>query len=423
MREKSKTYLPSVAVIGAGASGLAAAIACMRSFRSCGFRAGVRLFEALPRCGKKILATGNGRCNLTNLFAETTPYGGDGDFAKGVISHFTPEDTISFFGSLGLLCRAEEEGRVYPMSGQAASVLDALRLEAERLGCEIIADTKITSVEKKDKKFLLNGEIYADAVILAAGGKAAPKQGSDGSGYPLAQSLGHTVTKVYPALVPLTAKGDFFRSLKGIRAQGEISMTFEGKEIGREKGEIQFTDFGVSGIAVMQLSFAASILTSKGKKPVIHMDFVPEKSERDLYDFIGKNSEKGVAAENLLSGIVPKRLGQVIMKMSASKPLTCSSQELTKGEISNAAGLLKNFTVEITGTRGFDSAQVCTGGLRCGEFDGKTMMSRITDNFFAAGEVLDVDGICGGFNLQWAWASGVIAGKSAAERIIKDDKN
>ena len=418
MKENSKASVPAVAVIGAGASGLAASIECMRTFKKHGINAKVMLFEALPRCGKKILATGNGRCNLTNKFAESTPYGGDKDFAKAVISQFTPEDTIDFFNSIGLLCRTEDEGRVYPMSGQAASVLDALRFENERLGCEIITDTKITSIKKKGKKFLLNDEFCANAVILASGGKAAPKQGSDGSGYPLAQSLGHTVTKVYPALVPLTAKGDFFRSLKGIRAEGNITMTLDG-----EKGEIQFTDFGISGIAVMQLSSTACALTAKGKKPLIHIDFVAEMSEKELFSFISETAKKDSTAENLLSGIVPKRLGQVIMKMSTQKPLTCSSKELTKAEISNAVQNIKNFTVEITGTRGFDNAQVCTGGIKCSEFDSKTMMSLITENFFAAGEVLDIDGICGGFNLQWAWASGIIAGKSAAERIIKNDKN
>lgn len=423
MKENSKAFVPEVAVIGAGASGLAASIACMRSFKKHGINARVMLFEALPRCGKKILATGNGRCNLTNKFAKSTPYGGDGDFAKKVISQFTPENTIDFFNSLGLLCRTEDEGRVYPMSGQAASVLNALRFETERLRCEIITDTKITSIKKKGKKFLLNDEFCADAVILATGGKAAPKQGSDGSGYPLAQSLGHTVTKVYPALVPLTAKGDFFRSLKGIRAEGNIYMTLDSRKLGQEKGEIQFTDFGISGIAVMQLSSMACTLTAKGKKPLIHIDFVPEMSERELFSFLWETAKKDSAAENLLSGIVPKRLGQVIMKMSTSKPLTCSSKELTNAEISNAVQNLKDFTVEITGTRGFDNAQVCAGGIKCSEFDIKTMMSLITENFFAAGEVLDVDGICGGFNLQWAWASGIIAGKSAAERIIKNDKN
>ncbi len=423
MEKSSKRYVPTVAVIGAGASGLASSIACMRKFKEKNVNGRVLLFESLPRCGKKILATGNGRCNLTNEFAQNTLYGGDSDFAKKVISQFTPENTIDFFRSLGLLCRKEEEGRIYPMSGQAASVLDALRFETERLGCETVADKKITSIKKKGKKFLLNNEFYADAVILAAGGKAAPKQGSDGSGYPLAQSLGHTVTKVYPALVPLTAKGDFFRSLKGIRAQGNIFMTLDGKKIGQEKGEIQFTDFGISGIAVMQLSSAASALTAKGKKPLIHMDFVPEMTEKELFSFLSETAKVGGTAENLLSGIVPKRLGQVIMKASADKPLTCSCKELTKAEISKAVQNLKDFTVEITGARGFDSAQVCAGGIKCSEFDSKTMMSLITENFFAAGEVLNVDGLCGGFNLQWAWASGIIAGKAAAERIINNDKN
>ena len=423
MKENSKAFVPAVAVIGAGASGLAASIACMRTFKKHGVNARVMLFEALPRCGKKILATGNGRCNLTNRFAENTPYGGDRDFAKTVISQFTPEDTIDFFNSLGLLCRTEDEGRVYPMSGQAASVLDALRFENERLECEIITDTKITSIKKKGKKFILNDKFFADAVILATGGKAAPKQGSDGSGYPLAQSLGHTVTKIYPALVPLTAKGDFFRSLKGIRAEGNICMTLDGRKLGEEKGEIQFTDFGISGIAVMQLSSAACVLTAKRKKPLIHINFVPEMSAKELFSFLWETAKKDSTAENLLSGIVPKRLGQVIMKMSIQKPLTCSSKELTKAEISKAVQNLKDFTVEITGTRGFDNAQICTGGVKCSEFDSRTMMSLITENFFAAGEVLDVDGICGGFNLQWAWASGIIAGKSAAERIIKNDKN
>lgn len=414
---KNKT--PKIAVIGGGAAGLSAAVTALRALRDNRKNGKVIIFESLPRCGKKILATGNGRCNLSNEFAENTPYFGDGEFAKKVISLVPPKAVKEFFASLGLLCRTEEEGRIYPMSAQASSVLDALRFEAERLGAEFITETKITSVKKRGNMFLLNGKYEADCVILASGGKSAPKQGSDGSGYALAESLGHTVTKIYPALVPLTAKGDFFRSLKGIRAKGEIYLEENGKIYGRQKGEIQFTDFGVSGIAVMQVSGAAALLTANGKRPVLHIDLIPEKDKKELIKFISETAASGGTKENLLSGLVPKRLGQIIMKRASKGALTDSAENMSFNEIGKSAELLKDFPVEITGTRGFEASQVSSGGIPCREFKFSTMESKIAENFFAAGEILNVDGLCGGFNLQWAWASGITAGKNAAERIMK----
>lgn len=414
-----KKNIPEIAVIGGGASGLAAAVTALRALKENRKAGKVTVYESLQRCGKKILATGNGRCNLSNEFAENTPYFGDGEFAKKVIALVPPKEIKNFFLSLGLLCRTEEEGRIYPMSAQASAVLDSLRFEAERLGAEFITETKITGLKKRGGKFLLNDIYEADCVILAAGGKSAPKQGSDGSGYPLAGSLGHTVTKIYPALVPLTAKGDFFRSLKGIRAKGEIYLEENGRIYGKEKGEIQFTDFGVSGIAVMQLSGTAAFLTSKGKKPILHIDLTPEINKKELIKFISETACLGCTKENLLSGTVPKRLGQIIMKKASSGVLTDSAENMSFNEIRKAAELLKDFPIEITGTRGFEASQVTSGGIPCKEFEFSTMESKFAENFFAAGEILNVDGLCGGFNLQWAWASGITAGKNAAERIMK----
>lgn len=413
---------PELCVIGGGASGLAAAIEAARAFRQAGVPGQVTVLERLPRVGKKLLATGNGRCNLTNRFASPPDYFEAADFVRPALKRFSVDDTLSFFASMGLLCEEEEEGRIYPMSRQAASVLDVLRFEAERLGVVFHCDSRVESVQKtRDKpRFVINGSICADAVILACGGKASPQHGSDGSGYALLRALQIPVAEVFPSLVQITADPKRVKSLKGMRVHAVISL-YEGKKrISSQRGEIQFTEFGLSGIAAMQLSRFVS--REKQRQMEASLDLLPAFSSGEVADYLAARVRQNpaLAAEHLLAGILPKRVGQVLLKQAGVEPLSRPIGSLRGAEIAAISDLLKDWRFSVTGTRGFSAAQVTMGGAQRSAFDPESMEALSTPGFYAAGEVLDVDAGCGGFNLQWAWSSGRLAGESAAEKQISD---
>lgn len=394
----------NIAIIGAGASGLAAAIAAKR--KNAGLS--VLLIEALPRVGKKILATGNGRCNLTNLNASADKY--NSGFVSDILSEKTPEYILEFFRSVGLRCVSDSEGRVYPMSNSAASVLDCLRFEAENLGVEILCETRVSSLNVENGQFIINKNIKAEKVIIAAGGKASPSQGSDGSGFELLKSLGHRITPVYPALVQLTVKENV-KALKGVRVKANLTLAQSGRQADRSSGEVLFTDYGLSGIAVMDISRSV-----KNRNGTCFIDALPPMSEKEIVDFLFdcKKRNPDLSADNALGGILPKKFGQFILKICGIKnemPL----KMLRPQNISEVSGKIKNLSFEITGTNGFNNAQITVGGAKLNEFDSRTLESKKVRGLYAAGEVLDVDSVCGGFNLHWAWASGITAGESAAE--------
>lgn len=413
---------PELCVIGGGASGLAAAIEAARAFRQAGVPGQVTVLERLPRVGKKLLATGNGRCNLTNRFASPPDYFEAADFVRPALKRFSVDDTLSFFASMGLLCEEEEEGRIYPMSRQAASVLDVLRFEAERLGVVFHCDSRVESVQKtRDKpRFVINGSICADAVILACGGKASPQHGSDGSGYALLRALQIPVAEVFPSLVQITADPKRVKSLKGMRVHAVISLYEEKKQLASQRGEIQFTEFGLSGIAAMQLSRFVS--REKQRQMEASLDLLPAFSSGEVADYLAARVQQNpaLAAEHLLTGILPKRVGQVLLKQAGVEPLSRPIGSLRGAEIAAISDLLKDWRFSVTGTRGFSAAQVTMGGAQRSAFDPESMEALSTPGFYAAGEVLDVDAGCGGFNLQWAWSSGRLAGESAAEKQISD---
>lgn len=413
---------PELCVIGGGASGLAAAIEAARAFRQAGVPGQVTVLERLPRVGKKLLATGNGRCNLTNRFASPPDYFEAADFVRPALKRFSVDDTLSFFASMGLLCEEEEEGRIYPMSRQAASVLDVLRFEAERLGVVFHCDSRVESVQKtRDKpRFVINGSICADAVILACGGKASPQHGSDGSGYALLRALQIPVAEVFPSLVQITADPKRVKSLKGMRVHAVISLYEEKKQLASQRGEIQFTEFGLSGIAAMQLSRFVS--REKQRQMEASLDLLPAFSSGEVADYLAARVRQNpaLAAEHLLTGILPKRVGQVLLKQAGVEPLSRPIGSLRGAEIAAISDLLKDWRFSVTGTRGFSAAQVTMGGAQRSAFDPESMEALSTPGFYAAGEVLDVDAGCGGFNLQWAWSSGRLAGESAAEKQISD---
>lgn len=395
-------------IIGGSASGLTAAINANRLHPNIK----IAIFEQLPRLGKKILATGNGRCNMTNTNAFGHTYRND-EFAKSVFEKYPPEKVIDFFSSLGLLTYCDESARVYPRSNTASSVLDCLRFEIENSDIDVYTELKVEKITSKDDGFLINDSFSCDKLIVACGGKASPSQGSDGSMYPVLKKLGHSVTMLVPSLVPLNSRPENIKSVKGLRASN-VFLTLEGKRNEyASKGEILFTDTGVSGIAAMELASFAERELRNGFDPILHIDFVPEYDKNELAEYISRLAviKQNQLLENLLTGILPKQIGIMLMKNAEIYISDGRIGTMSENMISLLVNEIKDFTLDILGTRGFANAQVTSGGIDVSEICSDSMKSKIISNLYFCGEVADVDGGCGGFNLQWAFASGLLAGE------------
>ena len=398
-----------IAIIGAGASGMAAAISIKRAYD----KLSVVLLEALPKVGKKILATGNGRCNLTNLSAVSQNY--NSKAVSSVMKACPPEKIVEFFSSFGLECITDNESRVYPMSNSATSVLDCMRYEIERLGVEVVTDTKVSSVNKKGDFFEINGNLVCRKLIVSAGGKAAPSQGSDGSGYALLENMGHRITPLYPGLVQLVVKENL-KVLKGVRVKASVSLRLKnGKEIDKSEGEVLFADYGLSGIAIMDVSRSV-----KNNDCKCVLNILPELKKEDVVGFIMRSAKRNpcLLLEDALCGLVPRKVGYMIIK-NAGLRQDVALRELSKSDIDSVAEKLKNCEFTVTGTKGFENAQITVGGACTDDFNMKTLESKKVSGLYCTGEILDVDAPCGGFNLQWAWASGIVAGTSAMLSLIK----
>ena len=421
------TIMKTTAVIGGGASGIIAALTAAENKDR-----HVVLFERQARIGRKLLATGNGRCNLTNTGATVKNYhGGDPGFTAPALARFSPEQTLDYFKNLGLVSVEQYGGRVYPLSDSAASVLDVLRFALDGAGVETRAGTRIERVEKKKDKFRLYSdsgtEVFTvDSLIIACGGKAGGKLGGVPDGYEILRSFGHSCTKLYPALVPLRTDTDYPRSLKGIRADGAVSLRKRGKTpadnvreafaessgeiLAQSCGEIQFTEKGISGPAVFDISRAASV--SGGE---VTINFLRNMSPEEVISMLRarRASSPGLENSNIFAGILHSRLGIVLVKYAGLRPSGLIGN-LSDSNIHRLAKSAMNFSMNITGTDSFEGAQVTAGGISVSEFDPGTMESRLVPGLFACGEVLDVDGDCGGYNLQWAWSSGRLAGRLGA---------
>lgn len=394
----------NVMVIGGGASGMMAALTASENKEH-----RVLLLERQARLGRKLLATGNGRCNLTNLNAALAFYHGEApDFCLAALKEFGVRETLSFFSSLGLLTTAESDGRVYPFSDSANSVLDVLRLNLEqRRNVEIVTAAEITSLNREKGGFAAYaGEsvYHADRVIVCAGGMAGGKLGGTDLGYRLLSSLGHTRTKLYPALVQIKTDTAFVRALKGVRAQAAVYFENE-----KESGEVQFTDYGISGPVTFAISRAVSVFGGTG---TVSLDLLPEQSKDALRQLLRERCRKlpGLKAEELLTGILQNRLGKTMVR-AAGISYEKSCGDISDSEREALAQTVKSFALTICGVMGMDAAQVTAGGIRTSEFDSSTLESKLCPGLYAAGEVLDIDGDCGGFNLQWAWSSGHLAGQ------------
>ncbi len=375
----------------------------------------VCLIEHQDRVGKKILSTGNGKCNLTNLDISPDCYhsNSNADYFS-VISKFPPKAIIESFRSMGMLTM-NRNGYVYPRSEQASVVLDTLRAEIERLGINVItsADCDVKYINGQYVLTYGGQAVTADKLIIACGSKCAPKTGSDGSGYAYAKQFGHSIVKVIPALVQLICKENFYKELQGVRADAALSVTIGHENIVSEAGELQLTAYGISGIPVFQISRTVKRLIDEKKNPMIHIDFAREYDEKTLYSFLAKavREHDNMEISQAVSGLLNKKLANVIIKECNMKPsLKCNS--LTSENIKRIINKIKNFIVIPKDTNGFDNAQVCAGGVNLDEIDLNTMESRLQKKLYFAGEILDVDGKCGGYNLTWAFAAGRLAGDS-----------
>ena len=380
-------------ILGGGAAGLAAAVALARRGRR------VAVLEAQARVGRKLLATGNGRCNFTNAGARPEDYFGDQALARGALCAFPPAKVLEFFASLGVPARVDAQGRAYPASNMASSVLDALRLALQEAGGEEITGFRVRALSREMIATAEDGRQAAGrCALLATGGLAAPSLGAADA--PFVKALGHRFTRRTPALAPLETEPA--PALKGLRAQCALSM--EGR---KERGEILFTEYGVSGIAAMQLARFARPGAS------LAIDFSPD-GRLDLSARARMLPKRRM--EDFLNGVVPRRVGQALVK-SAGIPQAKTAAELTGAELAALEDMLAGWTLPVRGARGFDQAQVTAGGLSGAQFDAQTLESRNVRGLYAAGEVLDVDGPCGGYNLQWAWASALLAARSIDERL------
>ena len=400
--------MKQVIIVGGGASGMMAALTA-----SAAPDTQVTLLERQSRVGRKLLSTGNGRCNLTNLHAAPSHYHGEHpDFAAPALSAFGVVYTLSFFRSLGLVTAAEDDGKVYPYSNSANSVLDVLRFAMEAQGVQVVSGASAEKIKCKDRRFslLAGGEVFAaDCVIVACGGAAGSKLGGVMDGYQLLKSLGHHRTALYPALVQIKTDPQYPRSLKGVKAEAHIAVFSGDTLLAENQGEILFTEYGVSGPAVFEISRYASM---GGDGLTVELDLWPALSEADVRAWLAERQARLPQLETaqLFTGALHNRLGQVVGRF-ASLPAGGTMAQLSPRDLAAAARGCKHFLLPVTGTCGFDSAQVTAGGMRTEEFDPQTMQSRLVPGLYACGEVLDIDGDCGGFNLQWAWSSGHLAGQ------------
>ena len=402
----------TIAIIGGGASGMAAALGARERLDN-----RVILLERQNRVGRKLLATGNGRCNLTNKYIGPDRYHGENPaFIGPAMTRFGAEETLRWFRDLGLLTRSEDSGRVYPVTDASGSVLDVLRLAMEARGVETLCAFDAASAAKENGKFTvtstLGDSIEADKLIVACGGKAGGRVGGTKSGYALLRSFGHMCTALSPSLVQLKTDNTWTRSMKGVRTQAELSLEHDGFVTASAEGEVQFTDYGITGPGVFDLSRAAA-RAEKGSVVVLRL--LPSMEKVDILQYMDDRRMRfpNYKAENLLSGALHSSVARAVLRR-AEIPPEARLWALSYAALDEIADILCRFELPLTGALGFDDAQVTAGGAETDGFCPETMESRLVPGLYACGEVLDIDGDCGGFNLQWAWSSGRLAGMAAA---------
>lgn len=406
-----------VIILGGGASGLVTCAALANS----GLR--IALVERLDRVGKKLLATGNGRCNLSNADMRHALYHEAAPFVAQVYAQTPPQDVLAFFDSLGLMTDTED-GRIYPRTMAASSVLDVLRAAIEAhdhitclTGNQVVAITPSRrggwSVQ------LASGDgLFAPHVVCAMGGSAAPQMGTDGSALALLESLGHSATPVFPALVQLKCDHRALKSLKGIRVQAALDLLIDGGIAAQETGELLFADYGVSGVCVFQLSrFAAKALSEK-KSVALSVNLLPEMRQEDLPAWLNRRlaAHATVPMQSLFTGVFHRLLAQAILREANIAP-DAPASSLSKDERAALVRAISTFSLPVIGAQGFAQAQVTRGGITLDDVDPQTLASRLYDGLYILGETLDVDGPCGGYNLHFAFACGLTAAKAIQSQL------
>ncbi len=398
-----------IIIIGGGASGLMCAITAKENNKNLS----VAIIEKNDRVGKKLLSTGNGRCNLTNKSVSANRY--RGSFQKQsqyIFDRIPTSELIKRFEQFGLLTFSDSEGRYYPISKQASSVLDVLRFACDRLGIELFCSENIKSIKKQNGRFEINTEnnnFVAQKLVIACGSKSAPKLGGNASGADYLKNLGHRFIPFSPALCPIRVENSVLKSLKGLRASGKVILLDKNNNsVKEEYGEIQFADNALSGICVFNLS----LFCKKGD--TILLDLMPNYSDKELYTILIKNKSlfRSKEADNLLTGIFHKRLAQAVLKMSGITNFSIMCDELSNKQLAIVARTIKTMNFKVIENSKFEQSQASLGGVVGYEIDEKNMQSKVCKNLYVCGEAVDLCGECGGYNLHFAFASGIIAGEN-----------
>lgn len=391
-----------VAIIGGGASGLLCATELLSGANALSGK-DVVILERNDRVGKKLIATGNGQGNISNAFISSENFSGNPAFISTFINQLNTVNPVIYFENLGIITEKDESGRIYPVSRQANSVLDILRAYLSAKKCTIFTNFKATKITKNSYFEITSekgDELIAENVVLAVGGKAGKQFGTDGTAYNLATAFGHELTALYPSLVQLKTEKEPIKALKGIKQNATVSLFDGDKFIKHATGDLLFTDFGVSGNAVFKISDKVQTL----KNPIINIDFVPNISEKQLYDILINRKEQGfIPDQDILNGIVHKKLGERIVASYGKN-------------MEKIAKIVKNYFIKVIGTLGFDYAQTTKGGIKTDDVSPETYESKLQRGLYLTGEVLDVDGECGGYNLTFAFVSGIVAAKAVKSK-------
>lgn len=403
--EKLKVYC---AIVGGGAAGLMCACVAKKNNKD----KRIVVIEKDNRVGKKILVSGNSRCNLTNLNTTAENYHSDSfDSFDTLLSKYPPKKTIEYFESIGLMCTADEDGRVYPLSKQSSAVLSVLRNELKRKNVEEICDTEVISISSNRDSFEIkcnNKIIVAQKVVIATGGKNNYAQKVVSDTFAVSKSLGHTSTPLFPSLSPVKVKNKYIKSLKGIRATGKVTAVINNKKVKSESGEIQFSSDALSGICVFNLSS----LINKSKNSQIIVQLLPDYSFEEIKDMIYRRIKltKNENVQELFTGLFHKNIALAILKES-NVDITLRCDKLSGAQINSISSTINSWKFECISDNDFSKAQVTSGGIKCTDINCKTFESKLKKNLYLCGEVLDVDGDCGGFNLQFAFSSGMCVGE------------
>lgn len=420
-----------VIIIGGGAAGMMAAISTKRHHPD----KSVLIIDRTFELGRKILICGAGRCNITNLNLSTkiedSYHGANDDFVKSVINEFGYKDIVNFFNDLGVELYVERKtniGKLFPVTDQARTIVDMLNDEIERLGIDVILETEVIDVNKnqnfevickevdKSGNYVSNIEkkFEAENLILSAGGKSYPALGSNGTGYGIAKKFGHTIIKPIPAALPIEAKSQLCHFLQGQKLEIEVTSIIEGKAVKTRTDDVMFKKYGLSGPAILNISREISVHFNREEKDnaYVRLNFFPEKNKQEVFELMKKRWEKrpDQTVEKSLYGLFPNKVARQLVIISENNPESKVSS-LTDDQIENLVEVLNNYRIRVTGTRGWNEAEFTAGGIDSSEIKFKTLESKLEDKLFFCGEIIDVDGDVGGFNLSWSWASGFNVGK------------